>query len=89
MFIRMRDSHTRSLAKAVSWRMLGSVDTLVLSFIFTGSIKLAGSIASTEMITKVVLYYLHERIWSRIGFRPKADDVAGTDKTPGVAAPPQ
>jgi hypothetical protein len=47
MFIRMRDSHTRSLAKAVSWRMLGSVDTLVLSFFFTGSIKLAGSIATT------------------------------------------
>jgi uncharacterized membrane protein len=89
MFIRMRDSHTRSLAKAVSWRMLGSVDTLVLSFIFTGSIKLAGSIASTEMITKVALYYLHERAWSQIGFRQKADDAGGADKAAGVAAPPQ
>jgi uncharacterized membrane protein len=88
MFIRMRDSHTRSLTKAVSWRMLGSIDTLILSFIFTGSIKLAGSIASTEMVTKVVLYYLHERAWSFIGFRPKTKDGAGTDTT-GVAAPPQ
>ncbi len=67
MFIRMRDSHSRSVAKAVSWRIVGSIDTLVLSFIFTGSIALAGSIASTEMLTKVALYYLHERAWSRIG----------------------
>jgi hypothetical protein len=45
MFIRARDSHPRSIAKAVSWRLLGSIDTFVLSLIFTGSLRLAGSIA--------------------------------------------
>jgi uncharacterized membrane protein len=44
------------------------VDTLALSFIFTGNLKIAGSIAATEVITKMILYYLHERAWSRIGW---------------------
>ena len=60
MFIRTGDSHPRSIAKAVSWRITGSVDTFILSFIFTGSIKLAGSIAIAEIATKMVLYHLHE-----------------------------
>ena len=66
MLIRARDSHPRSIAKAMSWRLLGSVDTFVLSLIFTGSLRLAGSIAVTEMFTKMVLYYVHERVWSAI-----------------------
>jgi uncharacterized membrane protein len=63
------EPRSRSIAKAVSWRIAGTVDTLVLSLIFTGSFRLAGSIAGTEMITKMLLYYLHERVWSRIGRR--------------------
>jgi uncharacterized membrane protein len=66
MFIRVRDSHFRSILKAVSWRVTGSIDTFVLSFIFTGSVKVAGSIAGAEAITKMILYYLHERAWSVI-----------------------
>jgi uncharacterized membrane protein len=66
MFIRVRDSHSRSIVKAVSWRVTGSLDTFVLGFIFTGSVKVAGSIAGAEAITKMILYYLHERAWSVI-----------------------
>ena len=54
MFIRVRDSHSRSIVKAVSWRVTGSVDTFVLSFIFTGSVKVAGSIAGAEAITNII-----------------------------------
>ena len=61
MFIRVRDSHSRSIVKAVSWRGTGSVDPFVLSFVFTGSVKVAASIAGAEAITKMILYYLHER----------------------------
>ena len=61
-----REAHSRSLAKAVSWRITGSLDTFVLSFIITGSIKFAGAIAVTEVITKIVLYYLHERAWALV-----------------------
>jgi uncharacterized membrane protein len=67
MFVSTRDSHSRSIAKAVSWRITGSLDTLLLSFIFTGSLRLAGAIAGAEMVTKMALYYLHERAWSHIG----------------------
>ncbi len=66
MFVRTRDSHPRSFAKAISWRMTGSLDTFVLSYIFTASLKLAGSIAITEVITKMALYYIHERVWGSI-----------------------
>jgi uncharacterized membrane protein len=66
VFVRVRDSHPRSIAKAISRRITGSVDTFVLSFIFTGSVKLAGSIAGAELVTKMVLSYFHERAWSAI-----------------------
>jgi uncharacterized membrane protein len=58
-----REAHSRSVAKAISWRITGSIDTFVLSWIITGSIHFAGSIATVEMLTKIVLYYLHERAW--------------------------
>ncbi|HEY0493360.1 MAG TPA: DUF2061 domain-containing protein [Candidatus Dormibacteraeota bacterium] len=48
------------------WRLLGSLDTLTLSYLFSGSIAVAGSIASTEAFTKIVLYYLHERAWAAL-----------------------
>ena len=60
------NSHIRSLAKAVSWRLVGSLDTFILSLIFTGSGKYAISIASAEALTKIVLYYVHERGWRRV-----------------------
>jgi uncharacterized membrane protein len=60
---RSREAHTRSVAKAISWRITGSVDTFVLSALITGSFKIAGSIASVEVFTKIVLYYFHERAW--------------------------
>ncbi len=60
------DSHPRSLAKAISWRATGSVDTFFVSWLITGNAVFAGSIAVTEIVTKVVLYYLHERAWTRV-----------------------
>jgi uncharacterized membrane protein len=60
------NSHLRSLVKAVSWRFIGSLDTFVLSMIFTGNAKYAVSIASAEALTKIALYYIHERAWRRV-----------------------
>ena len=60
------DSPVRSLAKAVSWRLTGSIDTLVLSWLFTGDLTIAAAIGLTEVATKMALYYLHERAWNRI-----------------------
>ncbi|MGE0773148.1 MAG: DUF2061 domain-containing protein [Cyclobacteriaceae bacterium] len=55
-----------SAAKAVSWRIVGTIDTMVISFLITGKPEIAISIASVEVITKMVLYYLHERVWERV-----------------------
>ena len=60
------EARTRSFLKAVSWRITGSVDTFVISFIVTGRISLAGTIASVEVVTKIALFYLHERAWGAI-----------------------
>lgn len=73
------ESHLRSFLKAVSWRTTGTIDTFVLSFIITGSVKFAGTIAGTEVATKIVLYYCHERIWAIIPWgrkRPDASEAA-------------
>ncbi|KHS43467.1 MULTISPECIES: DUF2061 domain-containing protein [Novosphingobium] len=60
------EAHARSIVKAISWRTLGSIDTFLLGWLFTGSMKAAGAIAGTEVITKIGLYYFHERVWSSI-----------------------
>jgi uncharacterized membrane protein len=58
------ESHSRSIAKAMSWRTTGSIDTFVVSWFITGNTTIAGSIAFTEIVTKIALYYFHERIWA-------------------------
>ena len=64
MLFRAPEAHSRSLVKAVSWRLLGSVDTFVISFFVTHQLAFAASIASVETVTKVLLFYFHERIWA-------------------------
>ena len=59
----------RSLAKAVSWRIVASTDTFLISWLITGYLALATTIAGVEAVTKFVLYYFHERAWLRIKFR--------------------
>jgi len=64
----MADKHYRSLIKGVSWRITGSIDTLIISFFITGKLKLALGIMSVEFFTKVALYYFHERVWEKLSF---------------------
>lgn len=58
-----KESHLRSILKGVSWRIIGTLDTMVISYFITGSITFALSIGSIEVVSKFVLYYLHERFW--------------------------
>jgi uncharacterized membrane protein len=64
----MTDSHVRSVIKGITWRMTGTIDTMVLAFIVTGTVLNAVKIGFTEVFTKIVLYYLHERLWNIIPF---------------------
>ena len=64
----MTDKHWRSFAKAVSWRTVGTIDTIIISWLITGKLTFAVSIGAVELFTKMFLYYGHERIWNRIKF---------------------
>jgi uncharacterized membrane protein len=61
---RGHEGHGRSFIKAVSWRTVGTIDTFIISFFVTGKVSLAGGIAAIEVVTKIVIYYLHERVWA-------------------------
>lgn len=56
-------SYKRHLAKTISWRAIGTLDTIVLSGIITGSWEMGFTIGGIEVVTKMVLYFLHERVW--------------------------
>ena len=62
----VRDSRRKSLIKALSWRVVGTLDTILLSWIITGRFNLALSIGVLELLTKTALYYFHERVWAKI-----------------------
>ncbi len=62
----MSEKRYRSILKAISWRLTGTIDTFVISFLVTGKLKFALSISVIEVFTKITLYYLHERLWNRI-----------------------
>ena len=79
----------RSIVKAISWRTVGTLDTLLLSFVVLSLLgpffgleevnaadraKIAASIALTEVATKMTLYYLHERFWSRLHWDRSLDE---------------
>jgi uncharacterized membrane protein len=55
--------HKRHLAKALSWRAVGTLDTFILAWLITGSIELGALVGGTEVLTKTFLYYVHERVW--------------------------
>ena len=66
--ISMKDNKSRSIWKSISWRVLASCDTVLISYLITGSFAIAASIGSIEVLTKMILYYFHERAWNRFEF---------------------
>ena len=56
----------RSLAKTISWRVVGTLDTVVISWALTGTLTLALSIGAIELVSKMILYFFHERAWNRV-----------------------
>ena len=77
------ESATRSVFKALSWRVIASLTTTLLVYAFTGRTDVAVTVGLLEAATKMVLYYFHERLWNRlsVGRQPvgrRADDVPDT-----------
>ena len=87
MLFRAPEAHSRSLVKAVTWRLLGSIDTFIISYFVTHQLVFAASIASVETVTKVLLFYFHERVWAVVPWgRTGLPPTAAADPAPLVAA---
>ena len=65
-FDKKSEKPMRSVVKSISWRLVGTMDTIIISWVITGKIALALTIGSIELVTKMVLYFFHERIWNTI-----------------------
>jgi len=66
-----KEIRTRSIAKATSHRILGTLTTTLIAFFFTGQLAIALTIGGVEIISKLFIYYFHERIWDKISFGKK------------------
>lgn len=63
-----RETHGRSLAKAVSWRIVASLATMLLVFLFTRKVALSLAVGGVEFVAKIGLFWLHERAWDHVHF---------------------
>jgi len=62
---------SRSLVKSISWRAIGTIDTIIISYFITGELSFALSIGGIELVTKMILYVVHERLWNKIQWGKK------------------
>ena len=65
----IRESHLRSLAKALSWRLLGTLSTAMVAYFVTGELETAAIIGGVEFVLKFFIYYAHERVWVWLSWR--------------------
>lgn len=77
----MPEKHRRSILKAVSWRVFATATTVIISYIITGNIKFAASIGFIEVIAKIFLYYIHERLWDRFNLWRQSHETVSNAKT--------
>lgn len=60
-------SRRRHLAKTITWRLIGTIDTVLIGWVVTGDPWIGIQVGGVEMVTKMILYYFHERAWFRYG----------------------
>lgn len=58
----------RHFAKTITWRIVGTIDTIILGWFITGDPITGFKIGGLEVVTKMILYFLHERIWYKLNF---------------------
>jgi len=62
------ENRVRSIVKAISWRIVATFTTILLVFLFTGNLIISVGVGSMELLLKIVIYYIHERIWNMSNF---------------------
>lgn len=77
----MTQKHSVSFIKGVSWRFIATCDTILLSYIYTGSIGNSLKIGFIEVFTKIILFYLHERVWLKIKWGTKIKTIIESNKS--------
>ncbi|WP_217447523.1 DUF2061 domain-containing protein [Maribellus comscasis] len=65
---KIREKKSRSIVKTISWRTIGTIDTIIISWIIVGNVNFAITIGGVELFTKMALYFLHERAWNKSNF---------------------
>ena len=64
----------RHIVKTITWRIIGTIDTMLLGWLVSGDPIIGLTIGSFEVVTKMVLYFLHERAWYRYDFGVKRNN---------------
>ena len=72
----LKDTHRRTVAKTISWRVIATMTTMALVYIFTGEPLMSLGVGFFEVISKITFYYLHERAWGRISWGKKVHPLA-------------
>ena len=62
----MRETHLRSMVKAITWRIIATLTTMILVFLFTGNLNLSLGVGLFDLVAKLLFYYAHERAWQRV-----------------------
>ncbi len=74
ILMKEQESRQRSLGKTITWRLVATGATILLVYLFTGKIDLALEVGALEIILKLLLFYVHERVWNRVKWGKKRDD---------------
>lgn len=64
----MKERHVRSIVKGTTWRIFGTLTTFTITYLFTGSISTSLKVSVLEFISKIAIYYVHERVWNNISW---------------------
>lgn len=62
----MKETKSRSIVKALTYRFWQSLNTFIISLVVTGKLEWAAAIVSIEVVVKIVVYFFHERIWTKV-----------------------
>ena len=65
------DIRKRSIVKAIAWRVIATITTMTIVLIITGELALAGVVGGFDLTIKLILYYLHERVWDKVSWGKK------------------
>ena len=76
-----KQSRVRHLAKTITWRVVGTVDTILVGWLVSGDATMGLTIGGFEMASKTLLYYFHERVWFRYGRLGRENQTNDTNAT--------